>query len=126
MRLLVLNPRVTGPDDLRLGPLAVRIVDLLRRARFAQLPIAHLHEARNGAAALSIPIGRYDPVFKADDLARGVPIGLIDYLVASPSKTIKLVGAANRANIKRLRAMLADAGYDADVESQTIVSLDDR
>lgn len=126
MRFLVLNARAADPDDQRFAPLTDRIIDLLQRARIAELPIAHLHGAQDGAATLAIPIGRYDPVYKTDDLKREVPSGLIDYLVGSPSKSINLVGAASRANIKRLSALLADIGFAARMQAETIVSIDDH
>ncbi len=110
-----------------MAELAERVSDLVRRARIVHLPIAHLHQGEHGAAtALQIPIGRYDPVFKAVDLWDEFPNGLIEFIASSPSKTINLAGAIRQAQFDRLVELLADAGFVARIQSAALISLEDE
>lgn len=126
MSVLVINARAVDPKDRRLIDLTARVRELVRRARFLQMPVAHLHAEKHGAGtALHVPIGRYEPVFKANERGRELPSGLIDFIVRSPSKTIHLVGAASQTYLRYLSQVLTDTGYEARMEAATVVSFEE-
>lgn len=109
-----------------MADLSTRISALARRARLAELPIAHLHQGTSGTASvLQIPIGRYDLVFRTRDLRRDFPAGLIEFLVESPVQTINLAGAVRPSQLTRLINLLAAAGIDARHIDGALISLDE-
>jgi len=125
MCLLVVNAHASMPDQHRASPVAARISEIVQRARFSEVPVAHLHQVQKGTfAALRIPIGRFDPVFKSENFDYDFPSGLIEFIVRSPSDTINLVGAASLTQFKRLSRLVKAAGYDARLETSAIMSLD--
>ena len=127
MSLLIVNARAPNVPDQRFLPLAERVTDLVRRARIAQLPIAHVHQGvRWAATTLQVPIGRYDPVFNAIDLWHEVPSGLIEFLVDSPSKTINLAGVIREAQLERLCSLLTESGFQPRLQQAALMSLDDQ
>jgi len=100
---------------------------MVRRARLARLPVAHLHVGLGGdETALRIPIGRFDPVFKAHDLRAKIPGGLIEFFVSSPSKTITFAGAAQRTQLNRLTELLSNTGFAPRILPSAWLVLDDR
>ena len=121
MCLVVINA-VTGElDQNRSQQVAARIGDVVNRARTERVPVAHLHQTRRVTSkGLGVPIGRYEPVFQANDLDAELPPGLIDFIIASPSQLIRLVGAATEQQFNRLHAILRDAGCHAEIESQAV------
>jgi len=126
MSLLVINGRASGSGDGRLASVSLKIIELIRRARFLQLPIAHVHEAHSGAATrLQVPIGRYDPVFKASSLDGQLPSGLIEFIVRSPSRTIDLVGATSQTQLDQLCRVLRDAGFKPRIEPSMMVAFEE-
>lgn len=127
MSLLIVNARAPNVPDQRFLPLAERVTYLVRRARIAQLPIAHVHQGdRRAATALQVPIGRYDPVFNASDLWHEVPSGLVEFLVRSPSKTINLAGLVREGQIERLCRLLTESGFQPRLQRAALKSLDDQ
>lgn len=123
MCLLVVNTFSVSAAARDLHRVSERIRDLLLSARQVSAPIAHLHQKplRNGLG-LRVPIGRYEPVFRAEEVGARVPDGLIDYIVSSPTPLIKLVGAASQDQFDRLSLTLADAGYSPDLDQTAIVT----
>lgn len=122
MSVLVINSFAETKDTGRLPVVSSYIGDIVNRARWSNLPIAHLHQKRPMlASGLRVSIGRYEPVFQAFDLSQGIPDGLFDFIVTSPTKSIQLVGAASWKQIKQLSSLLDVAGYAAQVERSAIV-----
>lgn len=123
MSILVINTFAEPQDRRSLRAVSSRIGDLINQARTSQRPVAHLHQKRDRpASGLRVPIGRYEPVFRAQDLISGdVPEALFDFIVNSPTNTIELVGAASRDQIDKIRGLLDVAGYSAQVEPSAIV-----
>ena len=122
MSILVINTFAEPQDRRSLRDVSSRIGDLVNQARTSKQPVAHLHQKRDRPAiGLRVPIGRYEPVFRAFDLSDDVPDGLFDFIVNSPTKTIKLVGAASRKQIQSLSGLLALVGYSAQVDTAAIV-----
>lgn len=127
MSLLIVNSLVPSPGRGDLSGLSERISDLVRRARLAELPIAHLHQGASGAAtALQMHIGRYDLVFRTVDLGRDFPKGLIEFLVSSPFGTVNLIGAIRSSQLRRLTELLAAAGIKTRVIDAALVTLDEE
>lgn len=127
MSLLIVNSLVPSSGRGDLSGLAERISDLVRRARLAELPIAHLHQGASGAAtALQMHIGRYDLVFRTVDLGRDFPKGLIEFLVSSPFGTVNLIGAIRSSQLRRLTELLAAAGIKTRVIDAALVTLDEE
>ncbi len=127
MSLLIVNSLIKDAAICTFDTLSAKVSDMMRRARLAQLPIAHLHQgAGEVATVLSVPIGRYDPVFRAADLRDEVPIGLIEFIVNSPDKVINLAGAARQTQFDRLTDLLVESGFDVRVLSAAWMSLDER
>ena len=127
MAILVINTFAKPQDAGSVQSISGRIGDLVNQARTSRTPIAHLHEKRSKSGSeFRIPIGRYEPVFQAMDLRDGVPDELIDFIVGSPSKTIKLVGAASWEQIKRLSGLIHVAGYSAQIEPSAFVETYDQ
>lgn len=113
MSLLVVNARAPGVDSRLLSGLADSVSSLIGRARFAEIPIAHLHQGASEAPfALKIPIGRFDPVFAARDLAREFPSELIEFLVHSPKKIINIAGLIRRDQLISLTSVLTQARFE--------------
>ena len=122
MTILVINSFAEPQDAAALHAVSGRIGDLVNQARFTNTPIAHLHQKRSKrASGLRVPVGRYEPVFQAADLPEDVPDELFDFVVNSPSNSIKLIGAASREQIRRLRGLFDAAGYAAQIESSAFV-----
>lgn len=125
MSLLVVNARAPISSGRRFWSLTERVSDLVRRARVAQLPIAHIHLGDRGTATvLQVPIGRYDPVFNAVDLWHEIPSGLIEFLVNSPTKTINLAGAARDDQFERLCNLFTESGFQPRLQRAALLSLD--
>ena len=126
MSILVINTFAQPQDRGRVDAVSGRIGDLVNEARTSKLPIAHLHQKRDKPeSGLRVAIGRYEPVFQAFDLCEDVPEALFDFIVNSPTKTIKLVGAASWKQIKLLSGLIDVAGYSAQVEPSAIVETSD-
>lgn len=127
MSLLIVNALAPVPAGLQQSTVADRICDLIRRARLADVPIAHLHQGRCGAATvLHIPIGRYDPVFKTQSLRSDFPKGLIEFLVNGPSRMIHLAGAARPEQLQHLTKLLASAGIQVKLIDAASIVLDEE
>ena len=126
MSLLIVNSLSPSRGRGELTDLSARISALARRARLANLPIAHLHQGTSGTASvLQLPIGRYDLVFRTHDLRRDFPGGLIEFFVNSPGQTINLAGAVRPTQLRRLVNMLAGAGIAARHIDGALISLDE-
>ncbi len=122
MSILVINTFAEPQDRRSLNAVSSRIGDLINQARTSKRPVAHLHQKRDRpASGLRVPIGRYEPVFRALDLNGDVPDALFDFIVNSPTKTVELVGAASRNQIQKLTGLLHLAGFYAQVEPSAIV-----
>lgn len=125
MSLLVINAREPVADDKRARQVSALIMEIVRRARFDQQPIAHIHPAAEGnPTALPIPIGRYDLVFLSESANDLVPSGLIEFILRSPSKVIDVVGAAQEQQFDQLSGFMKRAGYKPRIDPQAIVTLD--
>lgn len=127
MPLLIVNALAPLPAGLQQDTITDRICDLIRRARLTGVSIGHLHQGRCGAAAaLPIPIGRYDPVFKTQDLRSDFPKGLIEFLVNGPSTVIHLAGAARPGQLQHLTKLLASAGILVKLIDAASIVLDEE
>lgn len=127
MSLLIVNSLAPRPSRAELTGIAEQVSRVVRRARLAELPIAHLHQGVSGASrTLQIPIGRYDLVLRTVDLCRDFPKGLTEFLVTSPAKTIHLAGAIRREQLTHLTALLTRARIDARIIDAALVSLDEE
>lgn len=125
MSLLVVNSRAHGISQRRRSGLGQSVSDLIQRARFAELPIAHLHQGEvGGVLAMMVPIGRYDPVFASPDLARAFPAALVEFLVHSPSKTISVAGVISRDQLMTLTSVLGNSGFVAKTHASVLEILD--
>ncbi|NQY98255.1 MAG: hypothetical protein HRT82_13965 [Henriciella sp.] len=127
MPLLIVNALAPVPAGLQRDTITDRICDLIRRARLAGVSIGHLHQGHGGATTvLPIPIGRYDPVFKTQDLRGDFPKGLIEFLVGGPSRVIHLAGAARPGQLEHLSKLLASAGMQAKLIDAASIVLDEE
>lgn len=126
MSLLIINALAPVPAGLQRDTVTDRICDLIQRARLAGVAIAHLHQGRRGAATvLPIPIGRYDPVFKTQDLRSDFPNGLIEFLINGPSRIIHLAGAARPGQLQHLNKLLVSAGIAVKLIDAASIVLDE-
>jgi hypothetical protein len=125
MSLLVVNSRAPVFESRGLSGLAQSVSSLIGRARFAELPIAHLHQgASETPLALEIPIGRFDPIFATADLGRTFPSALIEFLVHSPSATVNLAGLIRRDQLRSLTSVLRQAGFEAKTRASVLMVFD--
>lgn len=122
MSILVINSFAAMKDSKHLQAVSGRIGDLVNQARISKRPVAHLHQKRSSrGSGLRVPIDRYDPVFQSVDLSEGFPDALFEFILASPTRTIQLVGAASRDQFERLSRLIQIAGYAVKVEPGAIV-----
>lgn len=118
----MINSFAATKDAQRIQAVSGRIGDLVNQARTSKRPVAHLHQKRlSRASGLRVSIDRYEPVFQSVDLSEGFPDALIEFILASPTRTIQLVGAASRAQFEQLSQLIQIAGYAAKVEPNAIV-----
>ena len=124
MSVLVLNARDIVADGHLAQHVTSSIKEIVRQARFAERPIAHIHPAADGGATvLPIPIGRYDPVFRSNATDDAVPNGLIEFILRSPSAVIDVVGAGRVQHFDRLTDLMQRAGYQPRLYQPAIFTL---
>lgn len=125
MSLLVMNTSLQGATGRRCVRLIQPLADLMRRARFEEIPIAHLHHGASGTAlALKVPISRFDPVFSFADLRREFPEPLNEFLVHSPTKIIHVAGLVCRDQLRNLLSVLKQAGFEPKTHPSVLIAFE--
>lgn len=125
MCLVVINTLMADIEPGRSRRLAARVGDLVNRARTKCVPVAHLCPPAPGSiGAIRVPIGRYEPVFQTHDQDGAVPDGLIDFIMASASGSIQLIGAGSERRFNELKTALNKAGFETEIEPDAMIAAD--
>jgi hypothetical protein len=90
-------------------------------ARVEQCPVAYVRETKGfGFHSLGLNIGRYEPIFGTLESDRLLPDGLIDFIIKSGAREIRLAGFAEWAQFEKIKSVLSRAGLEANIEAAAL------
>jgi len=120
MCLLVVSNYFEKLDPTHLLCVSGRLNAVINEARVDERPVAFL-QSQNGASfdSVGVRIGRYEPIFTADDHDNTIPSGLIDFIVGQAANQIQLAGVAALSQFERLGRALHRSGYSTKIEAET-------
>ena len=124
MCLLVISNWSEKLDPARLD-VSRRINALIEQARVAQRPLAFLRGTKGVSFDdIGLRIGRYEPIFTANDFGCTLPSGLIDFIVDGAASEIQLAGVASLYSFERLQDVLHRSGYTTIIGAKSVLFVD--
>ena len=97
------------------------LTNVIDDARVEQRPVAYVRESKGfGFHSFGLKIGRYEPVFGTAESDRMLPDGLIDFIMKSGMREIRLAGFADWAQFEKIKSVLSRAGLNANIEAEAM------
>ena len=104
-------------DPARRHSVSEALTNVIDDARVEQRPVAYVRESKGfGFHSLGLKIGRYEPIFGTSESDRMLPDGLIDFIMKSGMREIRLAGFADWAHFEQTKSVLSRAGLVANIE----------
>lgn len=118
MCLLIMFRQTDRLDPARRNSVSETLSNAIDDARVERRPVAYMRENKSfGFHAFGLNVGRYEPIFGALEGDRILPDALIEFLMKSDMREIRLAGFADGAYFEKMKSILNRAGLKANIEA---------
>lgn len=118
MCLLIMFSQTDRLDPARRDSISETLSSVIDDARVEQRPVVYVRESNGiGFHSFGLNVGRYEPIFGALEDDRMLPDGLIDFIMNSGAREIRLAGFADWAQFENTKSVLSRAGLEANIEA---------